>query len=168
MLQVSDLGVLSGQPVLLRAGQTHFPFAISPDFKYEFRWAVYNPWPDVIEKAVVGFMVGERRKGVMEFKMQPYTAYGLKWEASIRDVLTHLDLPVPPAGEHVIIDWTAGRDRIITDAIRRKIVIEEGLPEEGQFPLWVIPAVGGGIIVLGVAAQLLERPRQLDIDRERS
>ena len=115
----------------------------------------------MIRKAIVGFAVGERAVGVVEFEMQPYTAYGPEWQASIRDILTHLDLPVPPAGEHVIIDWIAGRDRTATDAIRRKIVIKEGREEgpQREFPLWVIPAIGGGIIALGVAVQLLERPK---------
>ena len=163
MLQTSDAGVLSDRPwpVLLHAGRSSFPFATSPDFKWLFRWVVYNPGPDVIRKAIVGFAVGERSRGVKEFRMRPYTDYRVEWQASIRDILTHLDLPVPPAGEHAIIDWIAGRDRTATDAIRRKIVIKEG-QEEGpqrEFPLWVIPAVGGGIIALGVAVQLLERPK---------
>ena len=161
MLQTSDLGVLSDRPwpVLLHAGRSIFPFATSPDLKRLFRWVVYNPGPDVIKKAIVGFAVGERTVGAVEFEMKPYTAYGPEVQMSIKEILTYLDLPVPPAGEHVILDLIAGRDRVVTDAIRRKIVIEEGLPEEGQFPLWVIPAVGGGIIALGVTVQLLERPK---------
>lgn len=145
----------SGQCVHILSGQTDFPFSTSADLLMTLKWAVYNPW-NMLFMADVGFGVDGRRRSVRRFEILPYSARTVTLGITMRRLLAYLDLPVPPPGGHIIIDWFAGVDGVITSAMRRKIDIEEGLPDEAQFPLWMIPAIGGGIIALGVGIKLFD------------
>ncbi|MBT9160984.1 MAG: hypothetical protein DDT26_02281 [Dehalococcoidia bacterium] len=149
--------------VFLYSVKSELPFHATADEELVIKMAVYNPWDSSYRTRVAFGVRGDRNAiGLMEFTIKPKqmlqpTITGL----TLRRLLHAVGRDVPPPGSHIEALWLAATRRAdgqfrVDDAIVRKLIVPEA-PKEGEFPLWLIPAVGGGIIALGIGVQLLEK-----------
>ena len=155
---------LAKQPeirLLLYSGRCVLPFSCYADQRLTIKIAVFNPW-DSTFTARVGFGVDRDSTSLFEFVMPPRAMRRATIRgATLRKLMAAIGREVPAPGGHVRALWLVASRRgdgrfIIDDALVRKLIVTEE-PKEKPFPLWVIPAVGGGIIALGVAVQLFEK-----------
>ena len=149
--------------LLLYSSRSELPFSAAADQELTVKIAVHNTWDDRFVGRV-GFGVDKDSVSLHEFDMPPKTMRRATVSGlSLRKLMDAIGKEVPAPNEHIRALWLVASKRadgnfIIDDVIVRKLIVLED-PQEGEFPLWVIPAVGGGIIALGVAVQLLEKKR---------
>jgi len=132
--------------LLFYSAYSKIPFEADPDKIVLIELVFYNPFDEAF-KGFIGVMYNRKMRRLKEFDVKPYTWYKYDLETKMSRIAEWFEIVEIP--RDFVLDWIVGFDDNISDTLRRKILVIKK-----PFPWWVIPLGFGGIIGLGILAEM--------------